>query len=164
MKIVLHWKKAAFSSTFRILSGDEVIGELTNNAFKQTAEGVIRNKQYRFKTKGLFKQETQIIDAKSDQLIGSISYNSMMNKATIQFKDRIVNWKYDNTWQTRWSLYDNLGIYMKFSGRYTGGTIEYEEEDDLLVLTGMFVTNYYQQAMLVIMVAVFIPIWVSVIN
>jgi hypothetical protein len=75
MKTTISWKRGTFSSTFRILSGEEVIGELTNNAFKQTAEGVIRNKQYRFKTKGLFKQETQIIDAKSDQLIGSISYN-----------------------------------------------------------------------------------------
>jgi len=28
----------------------------------------------------------------------------------------------------------------------------------------LFVTNYYQQAMIAIMVAVFIPIWVSVIN
>ena len=164
MNTYLSWRKAAFSSTFRILSGEKVIGELTNNAFKQTAEGVIRNKRYRFRTKGLFKQETQIIDAKSDQVIGSISYNSMMNKATIQFKDRIVNWKYDNTWQTRWSLYDKLGSYMKFSGRFTGGTIEYEEEDDLLVLTGMFVTNHYQQATLVIMAAVFIPIWFTVIN
>jgi len=78
MNTYLSWRKTAFSSTIRISSGEEVIGELTNNAFKQT--------------------------------------------------------------------------------------IEYEEKDDLLVLTGMFVTNYFQRAMIVIMVAVFIPIWVSVIN
>jgi hypothetical protein len=164
MKTVLHWKKGTFSTTCRISAGDEIIGELTNHAFKQIAHGVIRNRRYRFQTKGLFKQETQIIDGESDQVIANITYNSMMSKATIQFKDRTVNWKYDNGWQTRWSLYDNLSIYMKFAGGHSKGTIEYEEEDDLLVLTGMFVTNYYQQATIAIMVAVFIPIWISAIN
>jgi hypothetical protein len=164
MGTVLNWKKGTFSSTCRISSGEEIIGELANYAFKQTAEGVIRNKRYLFRTKGLFKQETQIIDGKSDQVIGNISYSSMMSKATIQFKDRAVNWKYDNAWQTRWSLFNDQGTLMKFAGGHSKGTIEYEEEDDLLVLTGMFVTNYYQQAMIAIMVAVFIPIWISVIN
>lgn len=164
MKTVLHWKRGAFSSTCRILSGEEIVGELASYTFKQTAEGVIRNKRYLFRTKGLFKQETQIIDGVSNRVIGNITYNSMMSKATIEFKDRTVSWKYDNTWQTKWSLYDKLGIFMKFAGRQFKGTIEFEEEDDLLVLTGMFVTNYYQQAMIAIMVAVFIPIWVSVLN
>ena len=164
MNTILHWKKGTFSTTCRIFSGEENIGELANYTFKKTAEGVIRNKRYLFRTKGLFKQETQIIDGESDQVIANISYNSMMSKATIQFTDRTVYWKYDNVWQTKWSLFDNQGIYMKFAGGHSRGTIEYEEEDDLLALTGMFVTNYYQQAMIAIMVAVFIPIWVSVIN
>lgn len=165
MKTVLNWKKGAFSSTCRISSGEETIGELANYTFKQTAEGVIRNKRYFFKTKGLFKQETQITDAESDRVIGNISYASMMSKATIQLKDRTIFWKYDTGWQTRWSLYNDRGPLMKFASRnFSKGSIEFEEEDDLLVLTGLFVTNYYQQAMIAIMVAVFIPIWVSVIN
>ncbi len=164
MKTVLHWKKDTFSTTYRIFSGEETIGELASYTFKQAAEGVIRNKRYLFRTKGFFKQETQIVDGENDQVIANIIYNSMMSKATIQFKDRTINWKYDNGWQTRWSLYDDKGIHMKFAGGYSRGTIECEEEDDLLALTGMFVTNYYRQAMIVIMVAVLIPIWVSVIN
>jgi len=161
MKSVLSWKRGAFSSTCRIFSGEETIGELTNNAFKQTSNGFIRNKQYLFKTKGLFKQETQILEGVSHQFIGSISYNSWKSRATIQFKDRTLYWKYDNRWQSKWSLFDDQGILMKFAGGSSKGTIECEEEADLLVLTGMFVTNYYQQAMIVILVAAFIPIWLS---
>ena len=164
MKTTLSWKRGTFSSTCRIFSGEDIIGELANYTFKQTAEGVIRNKRYLFRTKGLFKQETRIIDGESDQLIGTISYSSMMSKASIQFKDRTINWKYDNGWQTRWSLFNEHLTLMKFAGGHSKGTIECNEENDLLVLTGMFVTNYYQQAMIAIMVAVFIPIWVSVIN
>lgn len=164
MKSILNWKRGAFSTTCRIFSGEKAIGELTNSAFKQTAHGVIHNRRCLFKTKGLFKQETRILDGVSHQLIGKITYNSWMNKATIQFTDRTLFWKYDNGWQTRWSLYDDQGILMKFAGGSSKGTIECEEEDDLMVLTGMFVTNYYQQAMIAIMVAVFIPIWFSATN
>ena len=70
----LNWKRGAFSSTCRIYSGEDLIGELAIYAFKKTAEGVIRNKRYLFRTKGLFKQETQIIDGESDHVIGTIVY------------------------------------------------------------------------------------------
>ena len=164
MKTILHWKKGTFSSTCRIFSGEEPVGELMDRTFKQTSEGVIRNKPYRFKTKGVFKQETLIMDGESDRVIGNITYNSMMSKATIHLSDRTIYWKYDNGWQTRWSLFDDQGILIKFAGGNSRGSIEYEVNDDLLVLTGMFVTNYYQQAMIAIFVAIFIPIWITVIN
>ena len=161
MKTTLNWKKGAFSSTCRIFSGEKILGELSNHSFKRTAQGNIRNKQFRFQTNGLFRQVTRIIDAKNNQEIGTISYSSMMSKATLQFADHAISWKYDNAWQTRWSLSDDHGILMKFAGGFSKGTIEFEKEDDLLVLTGMFVTNFYQQAMIAIFVAVFIPIWVT---
>mgnify|MGYP000352320292 CR=1 FL=1 len=161
MKSLLSWKRGVFSSTCRIFSGEETIGELSNSTFKLTSHGVIRNKRYLFKTKGLFKQETQILDEVSDKVLGNITYNSWKSRATIQFTDRTVYWKYDNRWQSKWSLFDDQGILMKFAGGSSKGTIECEEDNDLLVLTGMFVTNYYQQAMIAVLVAVFIPIWLT---
>ena len=161
MKNVFTWKRRAFSTTYKILSGEKIVGELTDRTFKQIAHGFIRNKKYIFRTKGLFKQETTIIDGKNNQEIGMIGYGSMMTKATITFSDRALFWKYDNRWQTKWSIFDDAGIHMKFSGRSFSGIIESDGADELLVLTGLFVTNYYQQAMIAIFVAVFIPIWVT---
>lgn len=164
MKKTLNWKRGTFSTTYRIFSDEQAIGELQNSAFKQTSQGSIGRKKYTFRTKGLFKQETQILDGNSNKPVGNITYGSMMTKATIQLPDRTVSWKYDNRWQTRWSLFDEQGSLMKFAGRSTKGTIDCEELDELLVLTGLFITNYYQQAMIAVFVAVFIPIWVTVFN
>lgn len=161
MKVLLNWKRGAFSTTYHIYSGEEHIGELSDRTFKQIAEGRIRQKKYQFLTKGFFKQETRIIDGDTHEPIGHITYNSMMTRATIQYAGKSLNWSYDNRWQSKWSIYNDAGIRMKFTGRSTRGSIEYENADDLLVLTGLFVTNYYQQAMIAILVAVFIPIWVS---
>ena len=88
----------------------------------------------------------------------------MMTRATIQYSGQSLHWKYDNRWQSRWSIFNDAGVRMKFAGKSTRGSIEYENADDLLVLTGLFVTNYYQQAMIAILVAVFIPIWVNLFN
>lgn len=164
MKTILNWKKGPFSTTYQIFSGEEPFGQLKDHAFKQTAHGVIRNRQYRFKTTGLFKQETRIIDRDTGQEIGTISYNSMMSKATIRFTDRTIYWKYDNGWQTKWSLFDDNGIRIKFAGGFSKGTIEYQDPDDLLVLTGLFVTNYYRQIGIAVFVAIFIPVWITAIN
>ena len=164
MKTILNWKKGPFSTTYQIFSGKEPLGQLEDHTFRQTSDGMIHQKRYRFKTTGLFKQETRIIDANTDQIIGTISYNSWMSKATIRFTDRTIYWKYDNGWQTRWSLFDDQGIHMKFAGGFSKGTIEYQDPDDLLVLTGLFVTNYYRQIGIAVFVAVFIPIWITAIN
>ena len=161
MNTNLNWKRRTFSTTYQIYSEKGLIGQLQNSSFKQSSERYINHKKYSFRTKGVFKQETRILDGSSDRIIGKISYNSMMTKATIELPDRTLFWKYDNGRQTRWSLFDKQSTLMKFAGRATKGTIEFEKEDDLLVLTGLFVTNYYQQAMIAIFVAVFIPIWVT---
>lgn len=124
----------------------------------------MNKKKFTFRTKGVFKQQTQILDGTSGKVIGNITYGSMMTRATLQLADGSVNWKYDNGLQTRWSLFDEQRILVKFAGGATKGTISCEEPDELLVLCGLFVTNYYQQALIAIFVAVFIPIWVSLLN
>lgn len=48
-----------------------------------------------------------------------------------------------------------------FAGGMSKGSIEADRMDDLLVLTGLFVTNYYRQMAVIILVAIFIPILAS---
>ena len=162
MKTKLTWKKGAFSTTYQIYWDERSIGQLQNQSFRQTSEGRINNKKYSFVTKGVFKQETRIINGESNKVIGRITYNSMKSRASIQLSDRTLSWKYDNIWQTRWRIYDEKQTLMRFEGKSLKGSIEFEQADDLLVLTGLYVTNYYQQAMIAVFVAVFVPIWVTV--
>ena len=164
MKTQLNWKKGAFSTYYKIFSRGQSIGHLHDRTFKRYSDGEIRNKKYRFQTHGVFKQHTEIIDQESHKAIGSIQYNSWMNKAEIKIQNRSYYWKYDNAWQTKWSISDEKGILLNYAGGMTKGSIEGENPNDLPVLCGLFVTNYYTQAGIAVFVAVFIPIWVSVIN
>lgn len=160
----MKWTKGALSSTYKLFEQGRQVGYLHDKTFKQKSEGEIRGKKCLFRTQGLFKQQTQIIDLHTDQQIGSIQYNSWMNKAEIKLHNNSYHWKYDNGWQTRWSITDERGLSLRFAGGMTKGKLEGDIPDDLLVLSGLFVTNYYTQAGIAVLVAVFIPIWVSVIN
>ena len=164
MQTNLKWKKGIFSSTYNIYSQGQFIGKLKNSSFSQIAEGEINGKKYTFITKGFFNQQTEIHDTINNRVIGNITYNGWMTKATLSILDKKINWKYDNLWNTKWSIFDSEGIKIKYSGSSLKGQIESNTDDDLLLLTGLFVINYYWQITIIIIFVAFIPIWTSVLN
>ena len=164
MKTNLRWEKEIFSSTYSIYSNNQLIGKLKDKTFSQSADGELNGKEYLFMTKGLFKQRTEILDKADNKVIGEITYNTWMTKASLSFNNKKANWKYDNMWSTKWSIFDSEGIEIKFSGLSRKGQIETNSDDPLLLLSGLFVTNYYWQMTVVVLVAVFVPIWATVLN
>ena len=158
MNSVLHWKKAPFSNISRIFSADGEIGELKENTWKQTAEGHVNNRKFAYRTTGFLNQSTEIVDPTTNRIVGKIEYNTWKNRATITYLGQTFQWKYDNSWQTRWSITDNQESKIDFQGSFMKGSIEGPDLSEFLVLTGLFVTNYYIQSTIVIMVAIFVPI------
>ena len=156
-----YWKKGLFSETYRVYSNDQQIGKLKNKPFSQSAVGEISGKNYTFKTKGFFRQSTLIIDNIDNSVIGEIDYNSWMTKAFLSLKEKKYSWKYDNIWNTKWSIHESDKVLINYKGSSTGGKIDSDTNDDLLMLTGLYVTNYYWQMTLVILMAVLIPIYAS---
>jgi hypothetical protein len=164
MKTILNWKKGIFKSTYEIYSENILVGRLKDKSWTQSADGEINGKKYSFKTKGFFKQETQITDSENNTIVGKITYNSWKTRAKIELNDIVIHWKYSNFWNTKWSLYNSENNLVNFQGSSSKGTIEYDENNDLLVLAGLYITNYYWQITLAVIIAVFIPIWITVIT
>ncbi|MGQ1785254.1 MULTISPECIES: hypothetical protein [unclassified Saccharicrinis] len=164
MQTNLTWKKGLFSSNYSIYSNGTLIGELRDKSFSQSAYGEMDGKKYVFKTKGFFKQHTDIIDASNGRIIGQISYNNWMTKATISLNHKTVFWKYDNIWNSKWSIFDSEGTDVRYFSSSNKGSIESNSEDPLLILSGLFVTNYYVQMTIAVMVGVFVPIITTLSN
>ena len=164
MHLSYQWKKDFFSNTYHICKENQLIGSLTSKSFSQISEGKLNGKSYTFVTRGFLNQNTDIIDSVSKKLIGQITYNSSMTKATITFADKTIHWKYDNAWNTKWSITDESGTVINYSGSSGNGRLETNTDDALLLLCGLFVTNYFWRMIAVVMIAIFIPIWVTVMN
>jgi hypothetical protein len=164
MNTILTWKKGIFANTYNIYSDGKLIGKMKNNCFSQSDDGELNGMKYTFKTKGFFKHHTQIHDNQTNNIIGEITYNNWMTKATISIQNKKTYWKYENIWNTRWSIFNSEGIQINYSGSSTSGKIESNAEDDLLLLSGLFVTNYYWQMSIAILIVVFVPIWTTILN
>ncbi len=73
-------------------------------------------------------------------------------------------WKYDNIWNSKWSVFDSGGINVKCAGSSTKGLIDSNTNDALVLLSSLFITNYYWQITVAVMVATFVPIFTAMSN
>lgn len=160
MLTTFTWTKGILSSLYQIYLNGEQVGTLKDKSFSQSAKGILSGKEYIFKTNGFFKQSTDIIDCSDNKVIGKIEYSNWMTKASISINNNTFYWKYDNIWNTRWTIFNSNGIMISFKGSSTSGQIDTNLEDAALILSGLFVTNYYWQISATIMIIVLIPIMV----
>lgn len=159
-----NWKKGIFSNTYEIYSEGNLVGNLYEKTFSKISTGILNHKNYTFKTNGVLKQNTDIFDNTENKQIGKIEYNNWMTKATITINNKTIFWKYDNIWNTKWSLYDLDGNKINFAGSMSKGKIETDLVDEAILLSGLFVSNYYWQMTIVVLVIALMPIWINIIN
>ena len=158
----LTWEKGFLDNTYSIFNDHKLVGSLIDKSFSQSGIGEYGNKKYTFKTTGLIQQQTQIIDNETHKSIGSINYNLWMNKAELTINQEILYWKYDDWLNTKWSISNSEGVLIKYFGSTRRGRIESSVSDDILILTGLFITNYYWLLLMIIIIMGFIPIWAGI--
>lgn len=157
MKTILSWRKGFFTSNYEIFSAGQPIGLLKEKSFQQKAEGNLNGRIVTFKTSGFFKQETEITDTSLQKVIGKITFNSWKTKAEIELEGKKLVWQYDNAWNSKWSISDSTGTLARFITNSKGGDIEAVSFDEILILTGLYITNYFQQStVLVVLIALFV--------
>lgn len=140
-----QWKKGFFSDTYKVFSEDTLLFTLKENPFTQKALAIINGHKYGFQTKGILKHNTGIIDKVEDKVIGNITYNTWKSKAEITLNNQIYTWQYDNVWCTKWSLLENDKVIIKGANSTAKGKIESNSDNDLLLLTALFVHSYFVQ-------------------
>ncbi len=157
----LSYKKKTFSNLYRVYSDSQQIGSLTEKSFSNDASAVLNNKPYNFITSGFFEPTTKIYDLSENKMIGKINYSRWRTKATISLDNKVAHWKYDNVWNSKWSINNNEGIQINYQGSSSSGNIHSNTDDSLLLLSGLFITNYYWQTTIVILLVIFIPIFLN---
>ena len=157
----LTWEKKIFPNLYRIYENRKQIGQLKDKPFSQTAKAQLNDQQYSFRTKGFFKQRTEIRDNSGNRVLGEINYSQWKTKATISLDNEVIHWKYDNSWNTSWSVYDEKGIKIKYKGSFSNGNIQGSTNDALLLLCGLYITNYYWQTSIAVLIIIFMPIFIN---
>ncbi len=155
-RMVYYWKKPFLSSTYTIYTGDKFVGKLRENSWTNSAEGELYGEKFSFKTRGFVNQTTSIFSQANNEVIGSITYNTFRTSAQIINQNRVLIWKNVNWRHSKWQIIENSASMINYSGSSFNGEIDSDTEDPLLILSGLFIANYFWQSLVAIFMVLFI--------
>ena len=145
MEIQYNWKTRLFSNRFEIYQNDILKGELYKGVWSRKVIGELNTRRLIFETRGLFKYDTQIIDAQGEMTIGQIKYPSWKAKSTILYQNKEYKWQFDNFLRSRWSISNENGPVIKYHSNAFSGIITSYIRDEILILTGFYIRNFLKQ-------------------
>ncbi|MTI89334.1 MAG: hypothetical protein FH748_15365 [Balneolaceae bacterium] len=152
MSIDYKWKnRNILTRTCDIFFKNKHIGFLNNNSLSSSAIANLNGEQYHFETKGIFKQHTSIIDVNAREVVGQISYNLWVSKATVSLMDQDFHWKYLNLFNTEWKFHNNKGTEVHNTPHDSAGYSLSSDFKELLFLSGLYIDQWYKKLAYTIM-------------
>lgn len=145
METSYTWKTRFFRSAFDISKYGEPAGELCSKGWKRKWEGTLNETRVNFEVKGFFDKDFLILNPDDGSKLGNIVFNTWRTKATITLNGKEYNWDYENWWHTKWVISNQNGNLIKYASGFKSGDILSYSEDNILLLTGLFIRDYLQQ-------------------
>ncbi|PHN00864.1 hypothetical protein [Flavilitoribacter nigricans] len=157
MQSTLQWKKGLFKCTYELSAAGFPVGHLKDSELSRKAYGRLNNKEVTFQRCEGLHTRINMLETQSNRPIGTITFNPWYPKATIHLEDQQFYWTFSNIWETRWKITDQDGAIVHFRGWSGRGEMTILEQDDLLVLTGLYISSYYWR-LAAIMIAIIFPV------
>jgi hypothetical protein len=145
METHLTWKKKFFSNIYEISQNEYTAGDLRSIGWKRKSIGELNGKKALFEIKGLFDKDFLISNPDDNSLIGKIVFNTWRTKATITILEKAYSWQYDNFFHSNWSISNENGNLVKYESHFKNGDINSYNNDEILILTGLYLREYLQQ-------------------
>lgn len=155
----LNWSKDFLGTTTELTESNEKIGVFKSEWFSDNTSLKLKEEKFKFEKQGFFSSDFLIKNIIEKKVVGKIIYHSFKTKATIKIEEKEFVWSQKGFWGTQWILTDSNQTVSTYKSNFlSGGEIESESDDYLLISTGLFTTNYYVRMMLVFFIIIMIPI------
>jgi hypothetical protein len=156
MEQVLSWRKGLFDSNYQVINNGLLRFSLNFSSWKNSAIATTQAGIYLLKSEGFSKPETKIVD-NTNTVLAVITYDWLNFKASIVFSSgETFDWSYQNSWLSRWSLNNHKDKQILYNASTGNGLIHTNVDDDMLVLCGLFIREYYSRILFGFIIVVFI--------
>ncbi|KQM70025.1 hypothetical protein ASE74_23750 [Pedobacter sp. Leaf216] len=156
MEQVLNWRKGLFDSNYQVVNNGLLRFSLNFSSWKNSAIATTQGGIYLLKSEGFSKPETKIVDNKNT-VLAVITYDWLNFKAKIIFATgETFDWSYQNSWLSRWSLNNHKDKQILYNASAGNGLIHTNVDDDMVVLCGLFIREYYSRLLFGFIIVVFI--------
>lgn len=157
MSNFLTWNKGFFDSNYQLFSNGKICGSMLFDSWKNDAKGMGLNSSYFFKTENFFNPITQIINDKNE-IIGTITYGSWQTKASIKMIDgEVFGWSFTSSWLNSWMITDFKEKKISYHAKSAHGTIDYATTDEVVLLTGIFIREFYARILIICLLLFIVP-------
>ena len=156
----ISWRKGIFKCAYELFNNGKKIGILKEKQWSMSAIGNIRGRNVLFSMKNSWHNHTHIIDKESGEILGQIKYSCWYPKAKISLDNRVYRWSYKNFWSTKWKITDSEDQAISYSGHSCKGQAISGIDNDLVVLSGLFIGSYYWQMISIYFVCLLTPFWI----
>lgn len=157
----LSWIKHAFSRDVVILQGDQAVGGMHRNLLSSDVEAYLNATHLRFDVTGFLLHSVNIHDLNAaDQIIGQIELSFGKQAELKLASGESYTWKRHNMLMREWNMiqvslggvpekeivsYDRTRKFFEDAGDITINEIGQAPNLDVIILTGLFIRNYFQR-------------------
>lgn len=147
MTTALSWKSSFSGTECRIFRGKVIAGLLKTSAWKNEGYGELDGHMLKFKTKGFFQKQTEILDIEGVQVLGNIEYNLFKNSAWITYEGSRFKWQYDSWLRSKWSVSAEPAVAsFSLKGFWKNeGEVSIEDIPPAVILASFFVKVYFNK-------------------
>ncbi|MCX2575271.1 hypothetical protein [Pedobacter sandarakinus] len=154
MEQVLSWRKGLFDSNYQVFEHSLLKFSINFNTFTNTAFATTKGAIFSLKSEGYTKPETKILD-ETNEIIGTIQYEWLNFKARIFLKNgETFEWSFQNSWLSRWSINNHTDQQIIYNSSTSNGLIHSNVENELLIIVGLFIKEYYSRLLVAFMLLV----------
>ncbi|RZL55713.1 MAG: hypothetical protein EOO93_19055 [Pedobacter sp.] len=136
----IDWKGNWFNSNFELFIEGEQKGAITFSTWKSDAEATLENESYFFKSVGFWQPKTNIIDQKTNKVVGVITYGNWKFEAIINMESgELYQWKPTSFWKSQSLLSNDNNTNMMYSAGKRMCSITADTDNRSLIVAGLFI-------------------------
>lgn len=145
MEQTLNWRKGLFDSNYQVFGNALLKFSLNFSSLKNSALATTQHGIYLLKSEGFSNPETKIFNNKNE-VLAIIRYDWLKFKAKIFFTSgEEFDWSFQNSWLSRWSVNNHKDKQIIYNSSSSSGLVHSNVDDDILILSGLFVREYYSR-------------------
>jgi hypothetical protein len=144
MEIKYIWKTRLFSSRYELYRYETLEGELRSAGWRKKT-GELSGKKVLFEIKGFFDRDFLISDPDTKTLLGNISFSNWRRTATITLLNKTYTWNSIGFFRKKWTISDENNVLISYDTHFKNGEITSTADNEILVLTGLFIREYLKQ-------------------
>jgi hypothetical protein len=145
MEQILYWRKGLFDSNYQVFEQQQLKFSMNFTSWQNSAIATTQTGIYLLKSEGFSKPETRILN-NQNEVLATITYHWLGFKAKIVFASgEAFDWSYQNSWLSRWSLNNLKDKQILFNASAGNGNIHTNVNDDMLIVAGLFIREYYSR-------------------